>query len=230
MDDQWVDEFAPGFFLRLFFSSVFGVQKSLFCPCWTRVGKVRMLNLHVLEQIHRRTFCPAPSRKNRPGPSEFAPADPIDGHPAHASPQASLKSTDLRIGLSDATVTPAWRSKEQRVCVLLRHPDLVRVPLQKPDGHEHLVEVVQVEPRDRAVKVEALGVEINALGAGTKSSSGLALSHLRKEERWKSRALPFASTDFSSSLSRKPGTLASSSKSESVLRCIILIAFGDLQV
>lgn len=49
---------------------------------------------------------------------------------------------------------------EQRVRVLERDPDLLRVPLREPDRHEDLVEVVQVQVRDRAVEEEAAGVEV----------------------------------------------------------------------
>lgn len=49
---------------------------------------------------------------------------------------------------------------QQSVGVLQRRSDLIRVPLRKPDRHEDLVEVVQVELRDRAVEEEASGVQV----------------------------------------------------------------------
>ncbi|KAM1340856.1 hypothetical protein ACFX2H_039187 [Malus domestica] len=47
---------------------------------------------------------PAPSQKTRLAPCQFTPSREIDWHPAQASPQAGLKSTDLGTGLSDVIV------------------------------------------------------------------------------------------------------------------------------
>ncbi|RXH72318.1 hypothetical protein DVH24_012002 [Malus domestica] len=56
----------------------------------------------VTAQAHRGWDRPAPNGKNRLRLSQFTSARGIDWHPAQASPQAGLKSTNLGTGSSDA--------------------------------------------------------------------------------------------------------------------------------
>ncbi|RXH80398.1 hypothetical protein DVH24_041545 [Malus domestica] len=75
---------------------------------WVGAVTVRREKVDDSTQVHRGWDKPAPSGKNRLRLSQSTPARGIDWHPAQASPQAGLKSTDLGTGSSDAWLTPAW--------------------------------------------------------------------------------------------------------------------------